>query len=70
MEDRAELSLPPGLLIAESGVDDDFIGLWTDSFIPSRTLFGPLEGVVVSLANIGKLDQYYLWKVTVISKKN
>ncbi|XP_041372519.1 uncharacterized protein LOC121385797 [Gigantopelta aegis] len=64
--DRAEMTLPPGLWVAMSKVETDgAIGLFTGSYIPSRTLFGPLDGVVVPDEIVDHLNQYFVWKVRV-----
>ncbi|XP_041373733.1 uncharacterized protein LOC121386784 isoform X2 [Gigantopelta aegis] len=47
-EDRAEITLPPGLEFRKSSLKNAKLGVWTTQFFPSRTRFGPYEGEIIT----------------------
>ena len=57
-------SLPPGLVVKESGIHGAGLGVWSTEEFPARTLFGPYGGeIVLNKENAHKSG--YAWQVDI-----
>ena len=45
-KDRAKRSLPPGLIVKESGIPGAGLGVWAERFFPEGVRFGPYRGEI------------------------
>ena len=56
-------SLPPGLVVKESGITGAGLGVWSTEEFPARTLFGPYGGEIV-LNKDNAHESGYAWQVS------
>ena len=62
---RAKLSLPPGLVVKEAGIEGAGEGVWAKKFFPKGVRFGPYGGEIVN-ESVGK-ESGYAWEVSVLT---
>ncbi|XP_043266535.1 PR domain zinc finger protein 1 [Venturia canescens] len=61
---RAEGSLPRNLVLKPSQALDDMLGVWSTSYIPKGTRFGPLVGQVYTKDSVpADANRNYFWRV-------
>ncbi|XP_072017504.1 histone-lysine N-methyltransferase PRDM9-like [Amphiura filiformis] len=61
-KNRAKLSLPPGLVVKEAGIEGAGQGVWTEKFIPKGVRFGPYGGEIVVNEQMGRKSGYS-WEI-------
>ncbi|XP_076398105.1 PR domain zinc finger protein 1 isoform X2 [Megachile rotundata] len=62
--DRAEASLPRNLVLKPSQALNDVMGVWSTSYIPKGTRFGPLVGQVYTKDSVpADANRKYFWRV-------
>ena len=62
-KDRAKLSLPPGLVVKEAGIEGAGQGVWAETFLAKGVRFGPYGGEIVD-EDVGR-ESGYAWEVIV-----
>ncbi|XP_070151698.1 PR domain zinc finger protein 1 [Polyergus mexicanus] len=61
---RAEASLPRNLVLKPSQPPNDALGVWSTSYIPKGTRFGPLVGQVYTKDSVpADTNRNYFWRV-------
>ncbi|KAI4504654.1 hypothetical protein M0802_000204 [Mischocyttarus mexicanus] len=61
---RAEASLPRNLVLKPSQALNDMLGVWSTSYIPKGTRFGPLVGQVYTKDSVpADANRKYFWRV-------
>jgi len=61
---RAEASLPRNLTFKPSQTHSDVLGVWSTSYIPRGTRFGPLAGEIYQKDGVpGDANRKYFWRV-------
>ncbi|XP_017883833.1 transcriptional activator GLI3-like isoform X2 [Ceratina calcarata] len=61
---RAEASLPRNLVLKPSQALNDVLGVWSTSYIPKGTRFGPLVGQVYTKDSVpADANRKYFWRV-------
>ncbi|XP_032677080.1 PR domain zinc finger protein 1 [Odontomachus brunneus] len=61
---RAEASLPRNLVLKASQALNDVLGVWSTSYIPKGTRFGPLVGQVYTKDSVpADANRKYFWRV-------
>ena len=63
-ENRANRTLPPGMVVRQSGIPGAGLGVWAEKYFPAGIHFGPYGGDIYHYhmhhSNIGS----YTWKVS------
>ncbi|XP_048775965.2 PR domain zinc finger protein 4-like [Ostrea edulis] len=62
-KDRALMTTPPGMSIKKSSIPNAGLGVWTDVFIPAKTILGYCAGRVVPAATVK--DRSYAWTINI-----
>ncbi|CAM1295780.1 PRDM1 (predicted) [Pycnogonum litorale] len=63
-DNKTEASLPRNLVLRPSQTLSDVMGVWSTSYIPRGTRFGPLIGDVYSKDNVPKdTNRKYFWRI-------
>ena len=62
-ENRAILSLPPGLVVKESGIPGSGDGVWAEKYFPEGVRFGPYGGETRFYTEAGSKKSGYAWTV-------